>query len=96
MANLSREVAFPDGICPTSRKYTPGIIPRTNFEAQNGATSFVYYGRQHVNATLELGFRNISDDQAAEIIRHYEGLVEDEFVTSGATEAATSTSPSLL
>jgi hypothetical protein len=79
--NFAREVPFPDGICPTSRKYAPGVIPKTTFEAQNGASSWVYYGRQHVNARLELGFRNINDDQAAEIINHYESLVEDDFVS---------------
>jgi len=81
MPNFAREVPFPNCLTPTSRRYTPGTLPRTKFQAQNGATSFVYFGREHVDARLELEFRNITDDRAAEIITHYESLIEDDFVT---------------
>ena len=82
MPNIARENPFPVDLCaPTSRRYSPGVLPKTAFEAQNGATSWVHYGRQYVNARLELGYANISDDDAAAILRHYEGMVEDDFVT---------------
>ena len=81
MSNFGNRVPFPSGICPTSRRYTPGTLPTTNFQAQNGATTFVYFGRIHVNAKLELGFQNIRDDQASEIIEHYESIIEDAHVT---------------
>jgi len=81
MPNFAREVSFPDCLVPTSRRYTPGTLPRTKFQAQNGATSFVYFGREHVDARLELTFQNITDDRAADIIKHYESLIEDDFVT---------------
>ena len=82
MANIANAVPFPSELCaPTSRRYTPGELPKTTFRAQNGATSFVYFGREHVDARLELTYANIIDAQAAAIIRHYEDLIEDQFVT---------------
>ena len=81
MANLATAKPFPGCLTPTSRRYTPGTIPRTDFRAQNGATSFVYYGRQHVDAKLELTFQNISDARAADILWHYQQMTEDDFVT---------------
>ena len=33
-----------------------------------------------MNAQLQLQFRNITDDKAAEIINHYNSIVEDEWV----------------
>ena len=66
---------------PTSRRYTPGELPKTTFRAQNGATSFVYFGREHVDAKLELTYANISDSKAGLILYHYDNLIEDEFVT---------------
>ena len=81
MANLATEKPFPGCLTPTTRRYIPGTIPKTTFQAQNGATSFVYFGRKHVNAKLELEFRNIPDHKAGDILSHYQQLTEDDFVT---------------
>lgn len=86
MPNIADAVPFPDICTPTSRRYTPGELPKTTFRAQNGATSFVYFGREHVDAQLELTFANISDYKAAQVIRHYEDLIEDQFVSFKDTE----------
>ena len=63
-------IDFPN-IEPSSRSYNPGEFPRTLFESQNGAMTAVYFGDRPVNATLDLTFRNIVDDEAHQIINHY-------------------------
>lgn len=70
---------FPE-ITPSSRSYTPGRVPETVFEAQNGATTFVQFGSIFVNAELSLEFKNISDSQASEILQHYLSVVGDDYV----------------
>lgn len=69
-------VYFPD-VKPSSRSFSPGEFPQTVFEAQNGAKSFIRYGNKRVNATLSLGFSNISDEKAAEIIANYVSVAGD-------------------
>ena len=71
---------FPDYIIPTSRTYKPGRLPETQFEARNGAVSFVQYGQNFVNAELTLNFANINDGRALEILQHYERVLGDDFV----------------
>ena len=71
---------FPDYIIPTSRTYKPGKLPETQFEARNGAVSFVQYGQNFVNAELTLNFANINDGSALEILQHYERVLGDDFV----------------
>ena len=61
---------FPN-IQPTSRSYTPGNYPQVEFQAQNGAKTVIRYGDKRVNAKLTLGFTNISDLQANEILELY-------------------------
>ena len=61
---------FPN-IKPTSRSYTPGNYPQVEFQAQNGAKTVIRYGNKRVNAKLTLGFTNISDTQANEILELY-------------------------
>ena len=51
---------FP-ALTPTGRKYTPGQLPETRFQSQNGATTFVQFGGYFVNAKLELTFENVRD-----------------------------------
>ena len=68
---MADSVNFPD-IEPTSRNYTPGIYPQTEFVAQNGAKTVIRYGNKKVNAKLSLGFTNITDSQANEILTLYE------------------------
>ena len=62
---------------PSSRSFSPGEFPQTTFEAQNGAKSFIRYGSKRVNATLNLGFTNITDVNAALIIRKYTEVAGD-------------------
>nr|BAR36023.1 phage minor tail protein [uncultured Mediterranean phage uvMED] len=71
---------FPN-LCPSSRKYVPGVRPETKFEAQNGVTTFVSFGSRQVNARLELVFNNIPDDDAVGILNHYQLCLADDYVT---------------
>jgi len=68
---------FPVGITPTSRNYSPGEFPQTVFEAQNGAKTVLRYGNKRVNASLSLSFKNITDNQAAQILANYESINSD-------------------
>ena len=73
--------SFPS-IKPSSRSYNPGEYPQTKFEAQNGAKTIMRYGKNRVNATLKLGFANISDAEAALILENYEDVNSDwDYVT---------------
>lgn len=72
-------IFFPE-LTPSSRRYTPGKRPETIFESQNGATTFVQFGNQQVNAELQLEFRNITDDEATSIIQHYDQITENNWV----------------
>ena len=69
-------LAFPS-IEPSSRNFSPGEFPQTTFEAQNGAKSFIRYGNKRVNATLNLSFTNITNVQAAQIIKNYTVVTKD-------------------
>ena len=72
---------FPS-IKPSSRSYNPGEYPQTKFEAQNGVKTIMRYGKNRVNATLQLGFANISDADAALILSNYENVNSDwDYVT---------------
>ncbi len=73
--------SFPS-VKPSSRSYSPGEYPQTNFEAQNGAKTIMRYGKNRVNATLTLGFANIADADAALILANYEDVNSDwDYVT---------------
>ena len=73
--------AFPS-IKPTSRSYTPGNYPSTNFESLDGTKTHIRYGNKRVNATLSLGFSNITDAEAALILENYEDVNSDyDYVT---------------
>tara|TARA_Y100001951_G_C11273019_1_gene260035 strand:- start:906 stop:1361 length:456 start_codon:yes stop_codon:yes gene_type:complete len=61
---------FP-AIKPSSRSFDIGSYPEAVFEAQNGAKSYIRYGNKRVNASLTLGFTNISDENASKILKHY-------------------------
>ena len=74
---------FPQDIPPTSRTYKPGRLPETQFEARNGAVSFVQYGQNFVNAELTLNFANINDGKAMQILKHYESVRGDDYVVVG-------------
>ena len=67
---------FPN-VRPTSRSYTPGNYPQVEFQAQNGAKTVLRYGNKKVDAKLSLGFTNITDSQASEILDLYEEVNSD-------------------
>ena len=71
------QISFPVDITPTSRNYSPGEFPQSVFEAQNGAKTVLRYGNKRVNASLALSFKNITDNQAAEILASYENINSD-------------------
>ena len=73
------QIGFPTNIFPTSRTYRSGRLPETTFEARNGATTFVQYGRQFVNAEMRLEFSNIDDSVATEILQHYKSMTGDDY-----------------
>ena len=89
--------SFPS-VKPSSRSYNPGEYPQTKFEAQNGAKTIMRYGKNRVNATLTLGFSNISDADAALILANYEDVNSDwDYVTfNGGYATAGVTNTSLL
>ena len=58
-------------IKPSSRTYSPGKYPQTEFVAQNGAKTILRYGDKQVDAKLTLNFTNILDSQAFAILENY-------------------------
>ena len=64
---------FPS-IKPSSRSYKPGTYPSTTFESLDGTKTHIRYGNKRVNATLQLGFFNISDEDASRIMKNYEDV----------------------
>ena len=84
MANL---IDFPN-IKPSSRSYTPGKYPQVEFVAQNGAKTVLRYGNKKVDAKLTLGFTNIEDAQANEILNLYDNVNSDyDFIHFPSTSA---------
>ena len=57
---------------PSSRTFTPGRYPQTEFVAQNGAKTVIRYGNKQVDAKLTLGFTNLSDADVNLILDKYE------------------------
>ena len=68
---------FFHNIKPSSRSYTHGTYPQTEFVAQNGAKTVLRYGNKKVDAKLSLGFTNITDTKANEILDLYEEVNSD-------------------
>tara|TARA_B100000579_G_C22799710_1_gene839050 strand:- start:312 stop:734 length:423 start_codon:yes stop_codon:yes gene_type:complete len=67
-------ISFPENIAPSSRSFKAGEYPQAVFEAQNGAKSIIRYGNKQVNATLTLGFTNISDENVMSILYNYKNV----------------------
>ena len=81
-------VAFPS-IKPSSRRYSPGNYPQQEFRALNGATTVIRYGSRRVDAEMELGFNNITDDQASAILDNYQQVNRSwDYVTFSSGNAA--------
>ena len=91
MANVD----FPQ-INPSSRSFVPGRYPSTDFESLDGTKTHIRFGNKRVNATLTLGFSNISDADAALILANYENVNSDwdyvtfdrGYATSGVTDTS--------
>ncbi len=62
---------FP-AIAPSSRTFTPGRFPSTDFESLDGTKTHIRYGNKRVNATMTLGFSNLSESEVWDIIENYE------------------------
>ena len=71
------EIKFPENIAPSSRSFKAGEYPQSVFESQNGSKTIIRYGNKAVNATLTLGFTNISDADALSIITNYKNVNSD-------------------
>lgn len=61
---------FPD-VKPSTRTFSPGTYPSNIFESLDGTKTHIRYGDSQVNSTLQLGFSNITDDQAFQILENY-------------------------
>ena len=69
-------------IKPSSRTYSPGKYPQTEFVAQNGAKTILRYGDKQVDAKLTLNFTNITDSEAFAILENYRLVnTEHDYVT---------------
>jgi len=58
-------------IKPTTRVFTPGEIPQTVFESQNGSTSFVKFGRKPIKSKLRMTYQNCTEDVAWRLTDFY-------------------------
>ena len=88
-------VAFPD-LVPTRRSYNPGAYPETQFRALNGATTTLRFGNRRSDSELQMSFDNITDDNAAALLKLYEEVtVADDWVTFTANNGAGGASAAL-
>ena len=88
-------VAFPS-ISPSSRSYSPGNFPQTEFRAQNGALTVVRFGNRRVDSELSLEFQNITDANAALILANYEAVNSTwDYVTFSTTSGTAGVSGNL-
>ena len=70
---------LPSSCAPTARNFTPGVIPQTQFEAQNGATSYVRFGNVPIKSKLQLVYQNIGEAEAYEFLEIYNFcIIEDQ------------------
>ena len=70
---MANGILFPS-LKPSSRTFNPGRYPSTDFESLDGTKTHIRYGNRRVNATLTLGFSNISDGAAGLILDHYDAV----------------------
>ena len=73
---MTNGVLFPD-VKPSSRSFSPGKYPSTEFESLDGTKTHIRYGNKRANATLTLGFSNISDGTAGLILAHYDDVMAE-------------------
>ena len=77
------KVYFPS-IAPSSRSYSPGTYPKTEFESLDGTKTILRFGNKRVNATLQLGFSNITDANVFSILATYKDSNENWTATESA------------
>tara|TARA_R100000329_G_scaffold120954_1_gene99675 strand:- start:442 stop:891 length:450 start_codon:yes stop_codon:yes gene_type:complete len=93
---MANPIEFPN-IKPSSRNYTPGRYPQTEFVAQNGAKSVIRYGNKKVDSKLTLGFTNIDDSEANQILNLYEEVNSDyDYIEFGANFGTTADDAALV
>jgi len=63
-------IYFPN-IAPSSRSYSPGKYPTTEFESLDGAKTYLRFGNKRTNATLNVAFSGISDAETFSILAAY-------------------------
>lgn len=63
-------IYFPN-LAPSSRSYSPGTYPSSEFESLNGTKTYLRFGNKRVNATLNIAFSGISDAEAYSILAVY-------------------------
>ena len=73
---MTNGIAFPN-LKPSSRTFNPGKYPSTTFESLDGTKTHLRYGNRRVNATLTLGFSNITDGSAGLILDHYDDVMAE-------------------
>ena len=73
---MANGILFPS-LKPSSRTFNPGKYPSTDFESLDGTKTHIRYGNRRVNATLTLGFSNISDSAAGLILDHYDDVMAE-------------------
>lgn len=64
-------MAFP-ALKPTSRSFDSGNYPVKTFKAQSGAEVRILYGDKKSGSKLSLTYENITDDQAAQFLTHFD------------------------
>ena len=88
-------IAFP-ALIPSGRRYSPGQYPQVQFVALDGATTTLRYGNRRFDAELELTFQNITDAEAATVLKLYEDtMVLDDWVTFTTSNVAAGASAEL-
>ena len=61
----------PTNLVPSTRSYSPGEYPQSEFQALNGVKTIIRYGKRRYDSTLTLAYNNITDDEAGHIIANY-------------------------
>ena len=88
-------IAFPN-LKPSSRNYSPGKYPMSEFKALNGTTTRMLYGNRRTDAEMSLDFRNITDTQAASILTNYEQVMpSDDWISFTTSDGAAGASAPL-
>ena len=71
---MANSVPFPPSIKVSTRSYNPGVYPSASFQSLDGTKTHIRYSNKRVDASLKLGFTNISDADAALILDNYQSV----------------------